>query len=61
VVQVAGGLSVPGSETVELLDEESGRWLKLPYPMAQPRSHTQLFSLPASALQAAAAATDADH
>ena len=56
---MAGGLVVPGMETVDLFDEESGRWLELPHPMAQPCECTQLVSLPASALQAAAA--DAGH
>ena len=55
-----GGMIVVGDETAELFDEESGRWLPLPHPMAAPRLSTQLVSLPASALQAAAAA-DADH
>jgi len=53
---VAGGLIVAGYETVELFDEESGRWLILPHPMAHLRLSTQLASLPASALQAAVAA-----
>ena len=53
---VAGGMIVAGNETVDLFDEESGRWLMLPHPMGQPRVSTQLVSLPASALQAAGAA-----
>jgi hypothetical protein len=65
VVPVAGGMIVAGRETAELFDEESGWWLALPHPMAQPRGATQLVSLPASALQsalqAAAAAADAGH
>ena len=48
-VPVAGGMVVAGSETMDLFDEESGRWLRLPHPMAQPRVTTQLVSLPASA------------
>ena len=58
---VSGGLIVMGKETAELFDEESGQWLALPHPMAQPREYTQLISLPASALQAAAAAAGAGH
>ena len=54
--QVSGGLIVVGEDTAELFDEEGGRWLALPHPMAQPRLATQLVSLPASALQAAAGA-----
>jgi hypothetical protein len=50
-----------GDGTAELFDEESERWLRLPHPMAQPRGATQLVSLPASALQAAAAAAGAGH
>ena len=45
---------VGGRAKVDLFDEERGRWLALPHPMAQPRGATQLVSLPASALQAAA-------
>ena len=59
-VPVAGGLVMAVDGTAELFDEESGRWLALPHPMAQLRASTQLVSLPASALQAAAAA-GADH
>ena len=51
-VPVAGGMVAAGSETLDLFDEESGRWMALPHPMAEPRT-TQLVSLPASALQAA--------
>ena len=50
---VAGGMVVAGWETAGLLDEESGRWLTLPHPMAQRRFTTNLVSLPASALKAA--------
>ena len=53
--QVAGGMVVVGEETVELFDEESGRWLALPHAMAQPRLSTQLVSLPAPVLLAAEA------
>ena len=56
---VAGGMIVVGDETAELFDEEIGRWLTLPHAMAQPREFTQLVSLPASALQSAAAAAAA--
>ena len=57
----AGGLIVAGNLAVELLfDEESGRWLTLPNPMAAPCLTTQLASVSASALQAAAA-VDAGH
>ena len=48
---VVGGMVVVAREKVGLFDEESGRWLTLPHPMAQPRGATQLVSLPASALQ----------
>ena len=51
-VPVAGGMVATGNETVALFDEESERWLTLPYPMAQPRDVAQLVSVPASALQA---------
>ena len=50
---VVGGMVVVGREKVGLFDEESGRWLALPHPMAHPRVVTELASLPASALQAA--------
>ena len=56
---VAGGMIVSGALTAELFDEESGRWLALPHPMAQRRGATQLVCLPASALRAAAAGADA--
>jgi hypothetical protein len=58
---VAGGMIMVGDETAELFDEESGRWLTLPHPMAAPCLTTQLISLPASALQEAAAAASAGH
>ena len=58
----AGGMIVLGKETAGLFDGESGRWLELPQPMAQPRAgFAQLVSLPASALQAAAAGNEAIH
>ena len=47
---VAGGMVVASDDTVTLFDEESGRWLALAHPMAQPRDAMQL--VPASALQA---------
>ena len=59
VVTVAGGmLAVGGSGMLavvpstrdELYDEASGRWFELPHPMAEPRTSTQLVSLPAAAL-----------
>ena len=34
----------------ELYDEESGRWLELPHPMAKPRKAAQLVSVPPAAL-----------
>ena len=52
---------VLGKETAGLFDEESGRWLTLPHPLAHARAVTQLVSLPASALQAAAAGNEAIH
>jgi hypothetical protein len=55
-VPVAGGLVVAGTGLVELFDEESGRWLALPHPMAESRSWTRLVSVPASALMASAGA-----
>ena len=55
VVPVADGMIVAAKERVELFDEESGRWLTLPHPMAQPRGTTQLVSLQAASLRAAAA------
>jgi N-acetylneuraminic acid mutarotase len=58
---VAGGMIVSGRDEAELFDEETGQWLKLPHPMAQPLGIAQLVSLPASALQAAAAAAGAGH
>ena len=51
-VPLAGEMVVVGQEAVDLFDEDSGRWLTLPHPMAQPRYDTQVVSLPASALQA---------
>ena len=58
---VAGGMIVSGRSEAELFDEESGRWRALPHPMAQPLGIAQLVSLPASALQAGAAAAGAGH
>jgi hypothetical protein len=54
---VAGGLILARKDRAELFDEESGRWLALPHPMAEPRRWTQLVSVPASALLASAAST----
>ena len=57
-VPVAGGLVVASIAGAELFDEETGQWLALPHPMAEPRIFfTQLVSsLPAAALLASAAA-----
>ena len=59
VVAVVGGLlAVGGNEDApdELFDEASGRWFALPHPMAEPRAHAGVVSLPAAALAPPAAA-----
>ena len=54
-VAVCGGLVVVRGSSSELYDEESGRWLKLPHTMIEPRHGGGLVSVPAAALAAAAA------
>ena len=62
VVAVAGGLLAVGSNKKdkpnELFDEASGRWFKLPHPMAEPRYAVRacVVSLPAASLAPPAAA-----
>eukprot|EP01046_Picozoa_sp_COSAG06_P036774 COSAG06_NODE_4086_length_4588_cov_57.562932_2_plen_519_part_00 len=49
-VAVAGGLLKTGAKVSELYDEGSGRWLKLPHAMVQPRNGAGLVSVPVAAL-----------
>ena len=52
---VVGGMNGPGGNGPELYDEESGRWIRLPDTMAEPREGALvLVSVPAVALTAAA-------
>ena len=59
LVAVAGGMLAVGGTLKdgapnELFDEASGRWFKLPHPMAHPRLTTCAVSLPAAAARKAA-------
>ncbi len=55
---VPGGVVVAGSQNqmdqntanVELYDEDTGKWLRLPHPMTKPRVAASLVALPAAAL-----------